>query len=295
MTKKKNRKTNTFGASRGSETNSFSTYLREINRIPLLSKEEEAKVARLASLGNDAARERLITSNLRFVIMIAKRYQGKGLPLQDLISEGNIGLLIAANNFDVEKGCRFITYAVWWIRQTIIKAIHEKGRMIRLPSNKSIELTKIKKAWQIIQKEGGGTFGTEINDIALALDMSPEKTEDLISLNRQMLSLDDPIQKHRRPLAIKDVIEDEYSNCPVEHATNSLLRNELETAINGLEKRSAEVLRCRYGLGDIGPLTLEEVGSRYNISRERVRQIEKRALDQIQRSAQWKNINGFIA
>jgi len=277
------------------EENTLLLYLQEINRIPLLSKDEETEMAKLAAQGDKAARERLVTSNLRFVIMIAKKYQNKGLPLQDLISEGNIGLLNAVNHFDVEKGYRFITYAVWWIRQSIIKAIHEKGRMIRLPTNKTKELTNIEKARQVIQNEPNWNHETEIRETALFLDMSPEKAEKLMQIHQEVLSLEDPISKHGQSFTIKDFIEDEYHNSPVEHTTNKVLKDKLETVLNGLEKRSAEVLRSRFGLGDTGSLTLKEVGERYNLSRERVRQIEKRALTQLQRASCHHNLDSYIA
>ena len=269
MMKKKNKRANNSGKSRNGEDNSLLFYLREIDRIPLLSKDEEVETARLAAQGNKAAREKLVTSNLRFVIMVAKKYQGKGLPLQDLISEGNIGLLNSVKNFDAEKGYRFITYAVWWIRQAIIKAIHEKGRMIRLPSNRINELMKNEKQKSI--------------------------KRDHMYINREVLSLDDPISKQDNSLTIKDFIQDEYINSPVEHATNSILRDELETTLNGLEERAAEVLRCRFGLGDIGPMTLKEVGDHYQISRERVRQIERRAMAQLQSSSGEHKLDSYIA
>ena len=295
MVKKKSKKADGLGKGCNYEENTLLLYLQEINRISLLSKEEETETARLATAGNKAAREKLVTSNLRFVIMIAKKYQNKGLPLQDLISEGNIGLLNAVKHFDVEKGYRFITYAVWWIRQAIIKAIHEKGRMIRLPANKTKELTHIEKARQVIQNEPSWNNDTEIRNTAMFLDMNPEKAEELMQINQEVLSLEDPISKQGQCFTIKDFVEDEYCNSPVEHATNKVLKDELETALNGLEKRSAEVLRSRFGLGDVGSLTLKEVGERYNLSRERVRQIEKRALVQLQRASCHHNLDSYIA
>ena len=294
MVKKKNKKAN-FRKACHHEENTLLLYLQEINRIPLMSKEEETETAKLAAKGEKAAREKLITSNLRFVIMIAKKYQNKGLPLQDLIGEGNLGLLNAVKHFDVEKGYRFITYAVWWIRQSIIKAIHEKGRMIRLPTNKTKELTQIEKARQVIQNEPNWNHDTEIRDTAVFLDMTPEKAEELMQINQEVLSLEDPISRHGQSFTIKDFVEDECRNSPVEHATNKVLQDELEIALNGLEKRSAEVIRSRFGLKDTGSLTLKEVGERYNLSRERVRQIEKRALVQLQRASYNHNLESYIA
>ena len=210
-----------------SEENILRTYLNEINRIPLLRKEEEEKVAFLASQGNKAAREKLINSNLRFVIMIAKKYQGKGLPLEDLIAEGNIGLMSAIKHFDVEKGYRFITYAVWWIRQAIVKAIHEKSRMIRLPCNKTSQLAKFEKTRETICNRQGGKEDAEIREAALFLDISQEKANDLAAMSHDVLSLDDPASNFDNVSTIKDFIEDEYTTSPVEHAVNRILKDDL--------------------------------------------------------------------
>jgi len=295
MVKRKKKKADILGRISHSDENTLLLYLQEINRIPLLSKDEEEKTARLAASGNKAAREKLVNSNLRFVIMVAKKYQGKGLPLEDLISEGNVGLLKAVKHFDAEKGYRFITYAVWWIRQAIIKAIHEKGRMIRLPSNKTSELTKIEKTRQVFQNEPGWKQDSEIQKVAIFLDISPEKTAELLQINQEVISLDDPVSHDGYPMTIKDFIEDEYCKSPVESAANNILKEELDTVLDSLEERAAEVIRCRFGLGDSGPLTLKEVGLRYNLSRERVRQIEKRALVQLLHSSRSHKLESFIA
>ena len=295
MIKRKSRKADVSIESINYDENTLRLYLNEINRIPLLNKAEEEKTAKLAAAGNKAAKDRLVNSNLRFVVSIAKKYQGQGLPLQDLISEGNIGLLNAIKHFDIEKGYRFITYAVWWIRQAIIKAIHEKARMIRLPVNKSNELIKLKKTQQIIQHNAGWKADDEIKHAASFHDMAPNKAVDLVQISQDVLSLEDPSQKCLNKLELKDFVEDEYYKSPFEQATNSLLREDLETALNGIEERAAEVIRCRYGLGDTVPMTLKEIGARYNLSRERVRQIEKRALLMLQQSSESSNLAHYIA
>ena len=293
MTAKKRRK-NTEELDH-SEKNALHLYMQDINRIPMLTKEEEEKTARLAAKGNSLARERLVNSNLRFVISIAKKYQNKGLLLEDLISEGNMGLLSAVSHFDVEKGYRFITYAVWWIRQAIIKAINEKGRMIRLPGNKTNELMQIDKTRQVIYNESSSSQDAEIKKIAKFLEMPLKKAEDLLSISQEVLSLDDPAMKHENSMSFKDMIEDECYTTPVENAVNSVLRDDLEDIISGLEDRAAEVIRSRYGLGNSSPLTLKEIGARYNLSRERVRQIEKRALVQLQKSSERRKLENYIA
>jgi len=249
---------------------SFSSYLKDLNRVPLLSKKEELEIAKLAAGGNQAAREKLITANLRFVIMIAKKYQGNGLPLEDLISEGNMGLLHASKNFNADKGYRFITYAVWWVRQAIMKAIHEKGRMIRLPYNKSCEVARSKKD-------------------------PPSHQEETVYMTNDVLSLDGPIYASEGSPALKDLIHDEFGNSPMETAANNILKEEVEAILSGLEERSAEVLRCRFGLGGLAPMTLSEVGDRYHLTRERVRQIENRAISQLESSSKEHKLDSYIA
>ena len=278
-----------------SDENVFHLYLKEINRIPLLSKEEEEKTARLAARGNKAARERLVNANLRFTIMIAKKYQGKGLPLEDLISEGNIGLINAAKNFEVEKGYRFITYAVWWIRQAITKAIHEKGRIIRLPYNKGVNVMRIEKTRQLISNSAKRKDSDEIREVAAFLDMPLEEVEMLIQLSKDSVYLEDPTSKHGAALTLKDHLEDEYAVSPADQAINSVLSEDLEKALNSIEERAADVIRCRFGLGGSTPMTLSEVGNRYNMSRERVRQIEKNALRSLQLSSLSARLGSYTA
>ena len=295
MTKEKVKKANGAGRPRNNEENILRTYLREVNRIPLLKKEEEEKTASLAAKGDKSARERLVNSNLRFVIMVAKKYQGQGLPLEDLIAEGNIGLLSSIDHFDVNKGYRFITYAVWWIRQAIIKALHEKSRMIRLPSNKTNELIKIEKTRQAICCDSGMQSDTELREIAAFLNMSQEKADNLMVISQDVLSLDDHASKSDDSLAIKDYVEDDHTKSPVEYAINCALRDDLEEALSGLGNRAAEVIRCRFGLGNTSPMTLKEIGARYKLSRERVRQIEKRALLQLQNPQERSKLEIYTA
>ena len=289
MVKSKGKKANAVGRPRNNDENLIRTYLREVNGIPLLKREEEEKIALLAMQGDKAARERLVRSNLRFVIMMAKKFQGQGLPLEDLIAEGNIGLLNSIEHFDVNKGYRFITYAVWWIRQAIIKALHEKGRMIRLPSNKTNELMKIEKTRKAICEGAGQKGKNEIHEIASFLDMPQKKADNLMMISQDVLSLDDSTSSNDDSLAIKDYVEDDNSKSPVEYAINSALRDDLEKILSGLGERAAEVIRCRYGLGNTYPMTLKEIGTRYKLSRERVRQIEKRAILQLQSCSRVHN------
>jgi RNA polymerase primary sigma factor len=284
--------------SKGSESydnNPMLIYLQEINKIPLLSKSEEETITAQAAKGNKAARERLVNANLRFVVSVAKKYQGRGLPLEDLISEGNMGLLNAVSHFDVEKGYRFITYAVWWIRQAIVKAIQENGRMIRLPCNKANELTKLDKARQVIQNRPGLQNDQDIKEIANYLAMPQEKAEGLMRISQDVVYLDDKASKYDDSLTTKDLIEDAYSKTPVDYAINSVLKDELEEIIDGLEDRAADVIRCHYGLEGACPQTLKEIGETYNLSKERVRQIEKRALGQLQHSSNRNRLKSYMS
>ena len=278
MTKGQKKKANSVGRPRSNDENVLRTYIREVNRIPLLKREEEEEIAFRAARGDKSAKERLVNSNLRFVIMVAKKYQGQGLPLEDLIAEGNVGLLGSIEHFDVSKGYRFITYAVWWIRQAITKALHEKSRIIRLPCNKTNELIKIEKARQTIHSDSGIHTDAELHDIAAFLKMPREKADNLMVIGQDVISLEDRVSASEDSLAIKDYVEDNSAKSPIDYAINCALKDDLEKVLSGLGNRAAEVIRCRYGLGNSSPMTLKEIGARYKLSRERVRQIEKRAL-----------------
>ena len=277
------------------EENVFFTYLNEIDKIPVLTKEEEIKTAKLAMSGNKAARDKLINSNLRFVVMIAKKFQNKGLPLEDLVSEGNIGLIYALNHFDVEKGYRFITYAVWWIRQSIIRAIHDKGRMIRLPANKSKALARTERVRQILNPDIEDLISWEIQEISDALNISSENAASLIQMGQNHVSLDDPASINFDYLSLIDCLEDIETPSPAEEAIYSIMKEDLEKALTNLEERDAEIIRCRYGIGSKDRMTLKEVGERYNLTRERIRQIESKILGQLRKSSVWKNLEGYTA
>jgi len=295
MTKTRKKKVTTASGTQNPNKSALLLYLQEINRIPLLSSQEEKEIAALAAGGDIDARNRLVNANLRFVVTIAKKYQGSGLPLEDLISEGNLGLLNAIKNFDVEKGYRFITYAVWWIRQAITKAVQEKGRMIRLPSNKVSEISKIDKTRQTIKNAPGPKNDIDIREIAALLEMPEKKAENLMQICQDVLSLDENVSKSFDSPAIRDLVEDVHSKTPVEQAINSVLKDKLDDIINSLEDRAASIIRSRFGIGDAGTLTLKEIGDHYNLSRERVRQIEKRALGQLQKSSQKAKLEAYIA
>ena len=273
------------------EENTLAMYLREINRIPLLSREEEDRIAREAAQGNKKAQDTLVNANLRFVVNVAKKYQGQGLPLEDLISEGNIGLLNAVERFDVNKGYHFISYAVWWIRQAILKAICEKSRMIRLPLNRVNELVQIEKARRFVQ-EGNES---EIQEVAKLLDMDPARVAELLSISRDMVSLEHPIYEEKDSSSIGDFIEADRYRSPDELAVESALRSDIETVLDTLDAKEADIIRFRYGLGDTSPLSLKEIGDRFELTKERIRQIEKKALKRLQHPARRKVLETYVA
>jgi RNA polymerase primary sigma factor len=266
-------------------------YLREINRIPLLSREEEDEIARDAATGNKKAQNKLVNANLRFVVNVAKKYQGQGLPLEDLVSEGNIGLLNAVQRFDVDKGYHFISYAVWWIRQAILKAICEKSRMIRLPLNRVNELVQIEKARRFVQ-DGAEP---EIQEVARLLNMDPARVEELLSISRDMVSLENPVYEEKNSSSLGDFIEAEQYRSPDALVVESALQDDIEMVLDTLDKKEAEVIRFRYGLGNKVPMSLKEIGDRFDLTKERIRQIEKKALKRLQHPARRKVLETYVA
>jgi RNA polymerase primary sigma factor len=272
------------------EENILAMYLGEINRIKLLTRDEEQNFARKASQGNIAARNKLVSANLRFVVNVAKKYQGQGLPLEDLISEGNIGLINAIERYDVDKGYHFISYAVWWIRQAILKAIYEKSRMIRLPLNRVNELVQIRKARYYVQ-EGE----SEIREIARLLDMSPEYVEELLAISRDMISLENPLHNEKDSSTLGDFIEATNYRSPDAHVMAMALQEDIEKLLENLNKKEADVIRYRYGLGNKTPLSLKEIGQRFNLTKERIRQIEKSAIKQLQQPLSRKVLENYVA
>jgi len=272
-------------------SNNLAIYLREINCIPLLSKTEEEKIAREAAAGNKTARERLVSANLRFVVNVAKKFQGLGLPLEDLISEGNVGLLTAVDRFDVEKGYHFISYAVWWIRQSIMSALCEKARMIRLPTNRAAELIKIEKAKKWIDNQSSPK--EEVEEIARLLNMEEERITDILDISREIFSLDIPVSKNKE-MTLREFVEDDRYTSPDKDAEISFMKDAIENVLSTLEKDEEDIIRCHYGLGR-RPMSLKEIGARYNLSKERVRQIEEKALAKLRNPKRTNKLYAYVA
>ena len=275
------------------DENILSMYLQEINRIPLLTREEEDTYARRAAAGEKEAQDMLVKSNLRFVVNVAKKYQNQGLPLSDLISEGNIGLINAIERYDVDKGYHFISYAVWWIRQAILKAICEKSRMIRLPLNRANELVQIEKAKKLLQSEKGED--PEIQDIASAVNMEAGHVSDLISISRDLVSLETPVYSEKDSSELGDFIEDSDYRPPEVNVIESALREDINSVLDTLSDKESDIIQFRFGLNGKSPLSLKEIGDRYNLTKERIRQIEKKALKRLQHPSRSRYLEAYIA
>lgn len=254
-------------------------HLNEIKKIPLLTNDEEIQLATRAAAGDKVARDKLLTSNMRFVIKIASQYLNKGLEYEDLISEGYLGLMKALDHFDVSKGYHFISYAVWWIRQSIMKAIVDFGRPIRLPVNKDAELTEIKRACHSVNPHGKKSEEEELEVVALKLGMTKHHIREMLNISQEMISLDSPISGDSDTALVDTVSAGTFT--PEDAAIDASLKTEIDKAFVGLDKKSVEVLNMRYGLNGQGERTLKEVGEKMNLSRERVRQIEKHAIAKI--------------
>ena len=251
-------------------------YLKEINMVPLLSRAEEDLLARRAVKGDQLAREKLIQANLRFVVKVAKNFHSHGLPLEDLISEGNIGLMKAIEHFDPEKGCHFISYAVWWIRQAVLRAMGEKSRIIRLPQNKSHELLQILRVREDLQSEQ--YLESKADRIAQRLHSDCDSVAELLNISRELLSLEAPYRSEDGFSTLEDFIEDKNSSHPEEILIENSLRDDINTVLISLSQRESQVLQCRFGLNGKRRMTLKAVGSKCKLTKERIRQIEKKAI-----------------
>ena len=266
-------------------------YLLEIGEVPLLTQEEEIDLSRLIRDGDELSLERLTKANLRFVVSVAKQFQGQGLSLGDLINEGNLGLIKAANRFDETRGFKFISYAVWWIRQSILQALAEQSRIVRLPLNKVGTMNKIGKAFSLLEQE----FEREPspNEIAEQLALSDFEVSDTIQKSSKHLSLDAPFSEEEENRLL-DIIENQEQPAPDNTLISESLRIELDRALATLTPREADVVKLYFGLDEEKPLTLEEIGERFNITRERVRQIKEKALRRLRHASRSKPLRSYL-
>ena len=266
-------------------------YLKEIGKIPLLTPEEEIELAIKIGQDDKAAKKRLVEANLRLVVSIAKKYSGRGMQFLDLIQEGNLGLIKAVEKFDYTKGFKFSTYATWWIRQAITRAIADQARTIRIPVHMVETINKVKKAnSQLLHQNGKEPSADEI---AAILDMPAEKVRDIMRVSQEPVSLETPIGEEEDS-HLGDFIPDEEALAPAEAASQSMLKKEIALALSTLTPREAKVLTLRFGLEDGHQRTLEEVGKEFNVTRERIRQIEAKALRKLRHPNRSKRLKDFV-
>ncbi len=266
------------------DTLSLDKYLHEIGKVELLSAETEVELAKRIKKGDRKALETLVKANLRFVVSVSKQYQNQGLSLPDLINEGNLGLIKAAERFDETRGFKFISYAVWWIRQSILQALAEQARIVRLPLNKIGSINKINKAFNQLEQE----FQREptVEEVANLMESKPEIIEDSLNFSNIHISMDAPLRDEEAN-NLYDVMLDEDSPNPEESLMNDSLRMEIERSLSTLGEREAEILRFYFGLNNYPPHTLEEIGDEFGLTRERVRQIKEKAIKKLKN--QYRN------
>nr|WP_176698661.1 MULTISPECIES: RNA polymerase sigma factor RpoD [unclassified Romboutsia] len=266
-------------------------YLKEIGKIPLLKPHEEVELARRMNEGDEMAKQRLVEANLRLVVSIAKRYVGRGMLFLDLIQEGNLGLIKAVEKFDYEKGFKFSTYATWWIRQAITRAIADQARTIRIPVHMVETINKlIRVSRQLLQELGRDPKPEEI---AKEMDMTEEKVREIMKIAQDPVSLETPIGEEEDS-HLGDFIEDDAAPAPAEAAAYSLLKEQIEEVLGSLNEREQKVLKLRFGLEDGRARTLEEVGKEFDVTRERIRQIEAKALRKLRHPSRSKKLKDYL-
>ena len=275
------------------DANILTMYLKDINKIPLLTKDEEISLAKRVVEGDEFARKRMIESNLRFVVNVAKKYQNQGMPLIDLINEGNIGLMTALEKFDPDKGYHFISYAVWWIRQSIMKAINEKSRAVRLPLNRTNELLQIQKAQRSLMSDNS-TEDPTAEDIGALTGFDAEHVNSLLSISRELVSLDAPVFNDTGSSSVGDFIEDN-SRSPEDSLLDVSLKEDINTLLSSLSDKEREIIELRFGLDGKIPMSLKEIGEIYNLTKERIRQIEKKALERLRVPQKSQILESYIA
>ena len=273
------------------EEGSLDQYLRDISAYPLISREEEAELARRIRVGDQEALDKLVRSNLRFVVSVAKKYQNQGVSLSDLINEGNLGLIRAAHKFDETKGIKFISYAVWWIRQAILQALAEQSRIVRVPLNRAGTLHRIgRRANALLQELGREATHAEI---AEGMDITEEEVAKTMSISQVHLSLDAPLTPGEDNRLL-DYLADTINPTPDEQTFEKALTDAIVDSLASLKEREAKILRLYFGLDESEPMTLEEIGTLLGITRERVRQIKEKALSRLRHVSRAKTLESFL-
>ncbi|MGE5362549.1 MAG: RNA polymerase sigma factor RpoD/SigA [Bacteroidota bacterium] len=273
------------------ESQSLDKYLQEIGKVDLLTPDEEIHLAVNIKHNDPVALEKLVKANLRFVVSVAKQYQNQGLSLGDLINEGNLGLIKAAKRFDETRGFKFISYAVWWIRQSILQALAEQSRIVRLPLNRVGALNKIGKAYSNLEQE----YEREpsANELANELEMDITEVSDALKIAGKHVSMDAPFLQGEENRLL-DIIENEGQPSPDFSLMSESLKNEIERALSTLTEREAEVIKLYYGLNKEHSLTLEEIGELFSLTRERVRQIKEKAIKRLRHASRSKNLRSYL-
>jgi len=273
------------------ETASLDKYLQEIGKVELITADEEVELAQRIRAGDQRALEKLTKANLRFVVSVAKQYQNQGLTLPDLINEGNLGLIKAARRFDETRGFKFISYAVWWIRQSILQALAEQSRIVRLPLNKIGSINKINKMYAFLEQENEREPSPE--EIAIRLDMSVNEVKESLKNAGRHVSMDAPLVEGEDS-NLYDVLRSGESPNPDRALVQESLRIEIERALETLTPREADVVRLYFGLGEFQPMTLEEIGETFDLTRERVRQIKEKAIRRLKHTSRSKILMTYL-
>ncbi|UCF40720.1 MAG: sigma-70 family RNA polymerase sigma factor [Gemmatimonadota bacterium] len=271
---------------------SLDQYLREISQYPLISREEEVDLAKRIKQSDEESLDKLVRSNLRFVVSVAKKYQNQGVSLSDLINEGNLGLIRAAHKFDETKGIKFISYAVWWIRQAILQALAEQSRIVRVPLNRAGTLHRIGKRSSALQQELGRE--PTVEEIAEGMDISEEEVAKTLSISQSHLSLDAPLTPGEDNKLL-DYLPDTQNAGPDQETFERALSDSIEEVLGTLKEREAKILRLYFGLDGQEPMTLEEIGSMMGITRERVRQIKEKALARLRHVSRARALESFLS
>jgi len=275
---------------RAGKDGSLDQYLKEISQYPLIDRKEEVRLAGGIRSGDPEALDKLVRSNLRFVVSVAKKYQNQGVLLLDLINEGNVGLIRAAHKFDETKGIKFISYAVWWIRQAILQALAEQSRIVRVPLNRAGALHRIGRRSSSLLQELGRE--PTVEEIAQELELSQEEVASTLAISQSHLSLDAPLTPGEDNRLL-DYLPDQFSPDPEDEAYEHALKNTVDQALATLKEREAKVLRLYFGLDEQEPMTLEEIGSLLGITRERVRQIKEKALARLRHASRSRFLETF--
>lgn len=273
------------------ETASLDKYLQEIGRVELISAEDEVKLAQKIRQGDRFALEKLTKANLRFVVSVSKQYQNQGLSLPDLINEGNLGLIKAAQRFDETRGFKFISYAVWWIRQAILQALAEQSRIVRLPLNKIGSINKINKAYSLLEQEFERAPNAE--EIATLLDISENEVKESMKNTGRHISMDAPLLQDEE-ITMYDILRNDDLPTPETGLIFDSLRKEIERAISTLPQRESDIIRFYFGLNGKHPLTLEEIGEKFDLTRERVRQIKEKGVRRLKQTTRSKILKTYL-